>query len=264
MRCGALKRFIPNFLKATIVAGLVMQAPSARALKESDNKAMIGVWLDQKEVVRLPNINAQVAMLAIVSDVNVSISTHWPYQRESDRLEPDAKERQVWLPTYVIPAADGRMRVQVGFMLWIGGGMLKPQGRLDGFGSFAPDTIPVQIHWDFLDRNPNPQSSNSFFYNDPNKPNRLVFKGEMKLIQRRYIEFQLPITQQIQATRTELTFVINGHELRPIPIEFSGKPLNIAQYKYDGPGRLIWKQGGMLMNGNPGESRASGRFLKFD
>ena len=94
----------------------------------------------------------------------------------------------------------------------------------------------------------------------------LVFQGDMKVQERRFIEFQLPLSPELEPARTQLRVIINGHALHPIPIEFIGKPMALAEYRYDGPGRLIWKAGGMLPYGQTGgiNGRAPGRWFKFD
>jgi hypothetical protein len=74
-------------------------------------------------------------------------------------------------------------------------------------------------------------------------PHAYELTRNFPVIDRRYVDFSVNLNAQIQAQRTELVVVINGHELAPIPLVFSGKPLSIPEYRYDGGERRIWQDG---------------------
>jgi hypothetical protein len=244
-----MKRFhalLKGVFRATcVLTYLWTLPPAAWALKQAPYHQMLSITLDQADVVRIPNISQQVSHYALVSEVGVFVVAPWQYQPPR-RFNPDANTRTLLIPVDEIPSADTKLVVRVGFMGWIGGGLFNPEGRLDGFGSFSPQSIPMKFVWR-MQRDAKlkeesgwkrlPQSGS------PEFPHAYELTQNSQVHERRYINWSVPLNASIQAMRSELVVVMNGHDLAPIPLIFSGKPLSIPEFRYDGPDRQIWQDG---------------------
>lgn len=230
---------------ATLGACLLGLMLPAWALKQAPYHTMLSVTLDQADVVRLPNVSQQVSYYAMVSEVGVFVVAPWNYQPPR-QFNPDASAKELLVPVVEVPSADTKLVVRLGFMGWIGGGLLNPEGRLDGFGSFAPQAIPMKVVWR-MERDAKLRTEAGWSKLSQSGSAGFAHAYELTrnfpVFDRRYVQFSVNLNAQTQAQRTELLVAINGHDLAPIPLIFSGKPLSIPEYRYDGPERRIWQDG---------------------
>ena len=214
---------------ALLLAAAVAATP-AQALKHVWPESLPGVGLDQTDVVRLPNVSAQLRYYVVALEAGPVV---WVPQRhvdsnvhpaEREEAEARAARSGSWVPMQVLPSGPLRAALRLVLGGWIGGGMIHPVGRMDGFGSFMPPTVPLKARFRFAQAIP------------PDFGGKVVGPLEVeleapaaKVLDRSYVFLPFTLPARAPAQDASVTLVLNGHEFRPIALRFTGRPLVLPE-----------------------------------
>lgn len=207
------------------------------ALKHVYAETMPGYWVDQSDVVRLPNVSAQVAYYVAIREVSPVIMAPAPFistyvhPADRDEARKQAQNAEALLPTFLLPAFEGRGGIRVAVTGWIGGGNISPSGRLDTFGSFMPQQMPAKVRWQFEKQIPRKfkgpsatiLSDKAIEYDFP----------QAKILHRTVAYLPFLLSADDPAQDAKITVSINGHELKPLRVRFTGAPLRVPEYRPD-------------------------------
>lgn len=206
----------------------------AAALRHVYNETLPGIHVDQGDVVRLPNVSQQVAYYVVIRDVSMVV---WAPRRyvpshvhAAERDDVAARYAKETLPLVLrtLPSdkRTAALRIIVGG--WIGPGLLNENGRIDSHNSFMPRSVPLKVKWQFeravpKDLKPFITTGNTIVIDLPSA----------KVVDRRTIMGTFELDESIPAQNSTVTISINGHELKPLEVRFSGKPLQLPEYILD-------------------------------
>ena len=221
-------------LRGFFFAAWWLTSPHALALRHVWNETLPGIHVDQGDVVRVPNVSQQVSYYVVIRDVATVVlaprryvPSHVHAAEWDDVNERYAKELTA-ISLRTLPSDNSRAAIRLVVGGWIGAGMLNENGRIDSSNSFMPQTLPMKIKW-------------SFEKAIPSELKKYATQGttvdldipQAKVHDRTLIVIPFSLDPGIPAQTSTMTMTINGHELKPMEVRFSGKPLQLPEYTLD-------------------------------